>query len=425
MKKSILFIGLFFSFLAWGQTGSVLITGRVTNNLSPLSNVNIKIENSKEGITSDEDGNFEIFVNVGDVLTFTYVGMETVQRLIENENKVVDISMVQNIESLDEVTVTKWVRKTQEDLSIDYKTNPNIIKSKFGYLDKDHSANYMYNVDGKNLNPSSVSILEAIRNKIPGLIIKNGNLNNGPIAQIIGVDGEVVFEVDGIVYKEIPIWLNINSVERIALVYGKVAAQKWGGGAGVLIINTKRIQNGAVEPGTDQPFDRAKLRNNIYKGDALSTGVLIKNEAQYVQDLYHCETEDDVKKVYSEYITNFGSLYSFVLDVVNTFLSRFENEKLAYEVLASHTELFAGKPIALKALAFIYQAKGKFLKANEIYSQLYIIAPDQIQSYFDLAISYREIGEYKKAANIFARYNYLMKEGLLKDLDNANVIMKR
>ncbi|MEX0290681.1 MAG: DUF2135 domain-containing protein, partial [Flavobacteriaceae bacterium] len=82
-------------------------------------------------------------------------------------------------------------------------------------------------------------------------------------------------------------------------------------------------------------------------------------------------------------------------------------------------------PIALKALAYQYQAEGNLAKANQIYKEVFILRPQYAQSYMDLAGSYRDIKDYKKAASLYARYDYLIGEGLIKAEDEGFTAMIR
>ena len=76
-------------------------------------------------------------------------------------------------------------------------------------------------------------------------------------------------------------------------------------------------------------------------------------------------------------------------------------------------------PVALKALAYAFQSNGDFKKANELYKELFILRPNYGQSYMDLASSYRELGDGKKAASLYMRYDYLVNEGFLENDSTA------
>ena len=59
------------------------ISGKVTYLSVALPNVNIIVNNNEQGTESDEKGNYLIKANIGDVITYSYVGFETITILTE------------------------------------------------------------------------------------------------------------------------------------------------------------------------------------------------------------------------------------------------------------------------------------------------------------------------------------------------------
>ena len=60
------------------------IKGNIYFDGKPLPNVNIKINETTKGTSSDINGKFKIIVNIGDTLNFSYVGMKTQKIGIKN-----------------------------------------------------------------------------------------------------------------------------------------------------------------------------------------------------------------------------------------------------------------------------------------------------------------------------------------------------
>ena len=80
--------------------------GAVTDESGiPLPGVNIIVKGTTTGTQSDFDGNYSIVTNVGDVLTFTYVGLKTEERTVGADNTI-DVTMSEDAAVLDEVVVT-------------------------------------------------------------------------------------------------------------------------------------------------------------------------------------------------------------------------------------------------------------------------------------------------------------------------------
>lgn len=117
MKKEILFFALFFTSLFFGQTK---VGGRVVDEKNePIAFANVILKGSKEGVITDDNGNF-YFESQGnyDLLIVSFVGYDSVQiKLAPGLNKDLKIVLKSGI-SLDEVTV--YTGKTSK------KNNPAI-----------------------------------------------------------------------------------------------------------------------------------------------------------------------------------------------------------------------------------------------------------------------------------------------------------
>jgi iron complex outermembrane receptor protein len=79
------------------------ITGTVRDeSKETLIGVSIKIKNSNVGTTTDLDGKFKIMASSTDVLQITYIGYETIERVVGNANQI-DITMKSSSTGLGEV----------------------------------------------------------------------------------------------------------------------------------------------------------------------------------------------------------------------------------------------------------------------------------------------------------------------------------
>ena len=83
-KRSMILLILLFGGIAvsWAQNS---VSGVVVDNSDvPLTGVTIVVKNTLKGEITDLDGRFSIEANVGDVLEFGYLGMQTQQFTLEN-----------------------------------------------------------------------------------------------------------------------------------------------------------------------------------------------------------------------------------------------------------------------------------------------------------------------------------------------------
>ncbi|HKK11694.1 MAG TPA: SusC/RagA family TonB-linked outer membrane protein [Flavobacteriaceae bacterium] len=82
------------------------ISGTVSDQAGlPLPGVNIIVKGTTNGTQSDFDGNYSIKANVGDVLTFSYLGLKT-QEITIGASNTVSVTMVEDVGVLNEVVVT-------------------------------------------------------------------------------------------------------------------------------------------------------------------------------------------------------------------------------------------------------------------------------------------------------------------------------
>ena len=71
----------------------------------PLPGVNVVIKGTTTGTISDIDGNYEITINEGDLLTYSFVGLVS-EELESGERYVIDLAMYADVAQLSEVVVT-------------------------------------------------------------------------------------------------------------------------------------------------------------------------------------------------------------------------------------------------------------------------------------------------------------------------------
>ncbi|MGS2764909.1 SusC/RagA family TonB-linked outer membrane protein [Sinomicrobium sp. M5D2P9] len=93
------------------------ITGKVTDETGmPLPGVNIVVDGSNTGTQTDFDGNYSITVNQGQVLVFTYIGMTATRKTV-GSGMVINVEMTEDTQALEEVVVTGYSFKRQEQLA--------------------------------------------------------------------------------------------------------------------------------------------------------------------------------------------------------------------------------------------------------------------------------------------------------------------
>ena len=411
------------------------ISGTIMDGENPMSNAKIQVINQGTSVTTNDTGKYRISASTGDLLYYTGDGMEPIQIRVEDVTRILNVDMFPKIEKLDNVTVTRKRRTSQKELEEDYYSNPNIIKTFFGYLDKDRASYATRIIDADRILPGEFNLANVLRNRFPGITVSDGagfgtNFGSGAgvgLASATGVNvgrsvflrpgsGPAVFDIDGQIFTFFPDYIDVQQIERIGIITSLTGTTRYGSIAsgGVIVINTK---NGLGVPIRDKKgfiIDRARLKNNFYDGKALTAESISNNAPEYLKQLKAAATFDEAKSHYTSNAAKYTTSPYFVLDSYRYFYDTWGNEAFADQIIEEAYPSISNNPVHLKSLAYIYESQERYEMANEIYKDVFILRPNYAQSYMDLANSNRSIDKSKKAAILYARYFYLLDEGFLK-----------
>ena len=210
-----------FSVASWAQQ-AVTVKGTVKDSEdNPVIGATVVIKGTTRGTTTDMDGNYTISVAPGQVLEFSYVGMQPSQVTVGNQH-VINIKMADG-EMLDEMVVIGY-----------------------GTVKKSHLTGAVSSASGKDLQASVArSATSALQGRIAGVNVSaaNGQPGEGMNINIRGISSlsstSPLYVIDG-VYGDINMVdpADIQSIEVLkdasaAAIYGSRAAN------GVILITTK------------------------------------------------------------------------------------------------------------------------------------------------------------------------------------------
>ncbi|GGD37823.1 hypothetical protein [Muriicola marianensis] len=423
MKKIIFTLCLFCAAITLqAQEKQVTIKGKVSAMDAALVNAEITSQKTGETVKTDASGRYELQTTEGDKVTFSYPGLSEMEIILEDVSSVLNVKMNSEVNVLDEVVVEKTKIKSQTQLRQEYNSNKNLINTAFGILDKDITNFSVRIIDKSQLLFGNFDLASLIQFRFAGVRVER--LGESPFRPNIYLRGSsmgmfpAIYDVDGLILKDYPDFVMVENIERVAILSGLGLVTKYGGAAngGVIVINTKGA-NTYRDPRTGGPFDQALLRNNIYEGNALSKEQAGKNLPVYLQELYASPSERKAMEVYKDQAEMYRSSVYYFLDAFGYFTAKWSNTEFAEQIIEDHWYLFEENPVGLKALAYLYQTMGNNTKAHELYKEIFILRPHYAQSYRDLALSYRQIGDIRKAAAMYARYDYLVKEGFIRAED--------
>lgn len=215
---------LFTTFATFAQTQ--IVEGTVTSagdNLS-LPGVNVIEKGTSNGVVTDFNGRYSLEVSSGAVLVFSYLGYATKEIEVQNQNKI-DVSMVENLEALEDVVVIGYGTQKKSDLTGSVSVIPvdeiqKVSNSDVSQLLQGRSAGVTVTADGQ-----------------PGA---------GANVRIRGVstfgDSQPLYIVDGVPVGTSIRDFNPNDISSIQVLKDASAGAIYGSRAanGVVIITTKQ-----------------------------------------------------------------------------------------------------------------------------------------------------------------------------------------
>ena len=211
------------------------IRGTVTDqNEIPLFGVTIRIKGQNEGVTTDLDGNYTIQAHIGDVLVFRFLGMQTQEVTVVEQNEI-NLSLSEQINELDQVTV---------------------VSTGYQQIEKDQLTGAASVVNSQELEQRTVvsgNIFESIEGKLPG-VVYNGRNPNTPEDEQLTIRGVSTFDgvksplivLDGYPTETDLSSINPNTIASVSVLRDAAASSIYGARAanGVIVIETKKGSTG-------------------------------------------------------------------------------------------------------------------------------------------------------------------------------------
>ena len=232
---------LFLLFLSIGAFAQQSVSGLITDSSgTPLPGVNVIIQGTNVGVSSDFDGNYQINVDNGQILVFSYIGYDSVELTVNGTNQ--DVKLTESDSELDEVVVIGYGTVRKKDLTgaVDLVTEKNFAKG------------------------SVVSPQQLIRGKVAGVsIVSNSgapgddsnvlirgigslNLNSNPLYVVDGIP----LDSGGVGGSRSPLnAINPADIEAISILKDASATAIYGSRAanGVVLITTKKGKTGELK----------------------------------------------------------------------------------------------------------------------------------------------------------------------------------
>src|SRR5690554_7615389 len=123
MKKKFfvkLTIAFAFCGLSTAYAQERVITGTVKVDSELVPGADVVVNNGENGTTTDENGSYSISVNVGDQVEYHYVGYKPETRIVEASTQVINVTLIEDEELLEEIIDRKSTRLNSSHVRISY-----------------------------------------------------------------------------------------------------------------------------------------------------------------------------------------------------------------------------------------------------------------------------------------------------------------
>ena len=211
--------------LAFAQT--IKVTGTVTDKMGPVIGATIMVKNSTNGTVTDIDGHYRLEASIGDILTFSFVGYNTVEKEVKSNNPMINVELTDDVQAIDEVVVTAIGIKQQ--------------KKKIGYTTQ------QINSDVLNATPS-LNVGSALSGQVAGLLVANPTgIFQAPSFKLRGNTPLIV--LDGVPVETDFFDISSENIESVNVLKGTAASALYGsrGKNGAILITSKTAKKEGLE----------------------------------------------------------------------------------------------------------------------------------------------------------------------------------
>lgn len=217
-----------------GQAQNTQVSGVVSDDTGiPLPGVSVVVKNTSNGVQTDFEGEFSIEVALGQTLTFSYVGMKTYAIVVDKAQTNLNITLEQDMASLEEVVVVGYGTQKKSSLTA-----------------------AVASIDSEELQKQvSPDVALSIQGRTPGVeVVTQGGIAGADAKIIIRGAGsfsntEPLYVIDGAISNSGLRNLNPNDIKSIEILKDGSAAAIYGVRAanGVVLVTTKSGKPGKVE----------------------------------------------------------------------------------------------------------------------------------------------------------------------------------
>jgi tetratricopeptide (TPR) repeat protein len=373
------------------ESGYNTISGFISYQNNPLSNVTVFVEGTMRYTVTDSKGFYSINVKPLETISFGYVGLKKVWVLIEEITSVLNIKME--------------IENTRKELRLN-KT----LKLGDGTIGDYPSAYMIWQIKGDSLNRNATSLTKAIQDKIPDLRLKINEFAE-EILYIRGqeLEGPAIWIFDGVSF-DIPIPVYISEVKEVFVINSKET--------GFVIRVLTNIDYSKVK---DINYDNYYFTDaEYYANDAIKYKKVKTKTPTYLDEYQKRENSNKALSIYLNQYLKYKNEPNYHFELLNYFNIEKYSKSIMLKVLSDFENFAANNPEDLKGIAYKYQELGEHKKALSVYKKIIELRPNYLQSYRDLANTFLILKQYK---DLWLAYNYFLNKGYKIEDNDIGEIM--
>lgn len=286
------------------------ISGNVVNaENEPLIGVSVKIKDTNKGTISDLDGKFELPVEKGQILLFSYIGFQNSEIKIQ-ENKSLKVILYESTTSLNEIVVVGYSEVKHKDLT------GSVGVANIGDMSKANVANFDESLAGR-IAGVQVTSNEGMPGGEMNIVVRGNNSVTQSNSPLYVIDG---FPIEDNVTNSI----NPSDIESISILKDASATAIYGarGANGVVIITSKKGVIGKTRVAFDASCGFSNVTKKIELMDAYEF-VKLQSEiyspadfqARYLKDGMTLEDYKNVRSIdWQDYIFQLAPIQSYSIN---------------------------------------------------------------------------------------------------------------
>lgn len=204
---------------------SMKISGVVTDEMGPVIGATVLVKGTTTGVVTDADGHYTINANKNDVLVFSYVGDNPIEKTVKGT--VINVNLSSDVQNINEVVVTAIGIKQE--------------KKKLGYTTQQ--------VDGTEIAAAgNLNAGASLQGEVAGLTVSiPSGMFQSPSFSLRGKSPLIV--LDGVPIESDLFDLSSENIASVNVLKGTAASALYGarGRNGAIMITTKQAQKEGVE----------------------------------------------------------------------------------------------------------------------------------------------------------------------------------